>query len=160
MKLKALALVAAVLMTASCFAACGKTEEKPVESSTPVESNEEETPAEEEEGRSTEHNLIEITGTPVTDLDYMDTDLDYSEEVNLLWYQWGDPAEESEMVYEKLNEMSKAEINTTVDYKFADGTKAGLIISTDEYYDMVFTCSWQTDYIGNANKGVFAHLEE
>ena len=163
MKLKALALVAAVLMTASCFAACGKTEEqKPVES-TPDASSEVvgEESEEEEAGRPTEHQLIEITSTPVDSLDYMDTDHDYSAEaVNLLWYQWGDPAEESDMVYEKLNEMSAADINTTVDYKFADNTKAGLIISTDEYYDMVFTCSWQTNYVENANKGVFAHLEE
>ena len=160
MKLKALALVAAVLMTASCFAACGKTEEKPVESTPDASSEVVEEESEEEAGRSTEHQQIEITKTPVTDLDYMDTDLDTTEAVELLWYQWGDPAEESDMVYEKLNEMSAADINTTVDYKFADNTKAGLIISTDEYYDMVFTCSWQTNYVENANKGVFAHLEE
>ena len=69
MKLKALALIAAVLMTASCFAACGKTEEEK-----PVESNQEAT---NEEGRSTEHQQIQITSTPITDLDYMDTDLDF-----------------------------------------------------------------------------------
>ena len=85
MKLKALALVAAVLMTASCFAACGKTEEqKPVES-TPDASSEVVEESEEEAGRPTEHQLIEITSTPVDSLDYMDTDHDYSAEaVNLL----------------------------------------------------------------------------
>lgn len=91
----------------------------------------------------------------------MDTDHDYSSEaVDLIWYQYGDPLNDGEDVYEVLNEMSSEEINTTVQYLFADGTKAGLIISTDEYYDMIYSCSWQTNYVNNATKGVFAHLEE
>ncbi len=159
MKLKALALVAAVLMTASCFAACTKTEKPGTstpDSSTPDSSGEES----KDQGDSAEHNQIEITSTPVENLESTKTSTDTSEEVNLLWYQWGDPAEESDMVYEKLNELSKKAINTTVDYQFADNTKANLIISTDEYYDMVFSCAWQTNYVQNANKGVFAELDE
>ncbi len=154
MKLKALALVAAVLMTASCFAACSNTE-KP-DNSKPDSSNASNPDA----NVSMEHEQIEITSTPVENLESTKTNIDTSEEVNLLWYQWGDPAEESEMVYEELNKMSKEAINTTVDYQFADNTKANLIISTDEYYDMVFSCAWQTNYVNNANKGVFAELDE
>lgn len=67
MKLKALALVAAVLMTASCFAACSNnafsdTSDTSSETNT---SNDFSSNAE----VSLEHNQIEITSTPVTDLD-------------------------------------------------------------------------------------------
>lgn len=158
MKLKALALVAAVLMTASCFAACSNNASSDT-SDTSSETNTSNDSSSDAEV-SLEHNQIEITSTPVTDLDYLATSEDTSEAVELIWYQWGDPQTDGDTVYEKLNEMSSADINTTVQYLFTDDTKAGLIISTDEYYDIMFSCSWQANYINNANKGVFAHLEE
>lgn len=162
MKLKALALVAAVLMTASCFAACSKKEDTSSTPSTPDTSSEGGETSSDEGGEtaSTEHQQIEITSTPVTELDYMATSADTSEAVNLLWYLWGDPHEDDQMVFDKLNEMSAADINTTVDFKYADNTKAGLMISTDEYYDMVFSCAWQTNYVNNANKNYYAELDE
>ncbi len=160
MKLKALALIAAVLMTASCLAACADDDTSSVDSSSDVSSDASSDADSTAEERSTEHQQIEITSTPVTDLDYLDTDVDYSEAVELIWYQYGDAQTDGDDVYELLNQMSAEDINTTVEYLFADGTKAGLIISTDEYYDMIFSCSWQTNYVQNAAKGVFAHLED
>ena len=159
MKLKALALVAAVLMTASCFAAC--TPKEPEKPDTPDDAqSQEDKENQDDEEASTEHQQIEITSTPVENLESAKTSEDTSEAVKLLWYQWGDPAEDSDMIYDELNRLSAEAINTTVDYQFADNTKANLIISTDEYYDMVFSCAWQTNYVQNANKGVFAELED
>lgn len=162
MKLKALALVAAVLMTASCFAACGG-DKNPTPTPGPDDTNEENNGGDETDDNAEDphaHHQIEITETPVRNLDGTASSVDTSEAVNLIWYQWGDPHTDDDMVYEKLNEMSKNAINTTVDYKFADDTKAGLIISTDEYYDIIFSCSWQANYVNNANKGVFANLDD
>lgn len=67
MKLKALALVAAVLMTASCFAACSNNASSDT-SDTSSETNTSNDSSSDAEV-SLEHNQIEITSTPVTDLE-------------------------------------------------------------------------------------------
>ncbi len=162
MKLKALALVAAVLMTASCFAACTK-DPAPSSSDQPSNSDEsssDESSSEGEDNTGAEHQQIQVDTTPVTTLDYKATSIDTSEPVELLFYQYDEIKTDSEEVFAKLNEMSAADINTTVDFQWADGTKGGLIISTDEPYDMIFSCSWQNNYMQNAAKGAFAELDE
>jgi putative aldouronate transport system substrate-binding protein len=162
MKLKALALVAAVLMTATCFAACGTTDSDTSSTDTSSTSNDTSSTGDStgDDTASTEHQQIEVTSTPVTTLDYTATSLDTSDAVELVWYCYGDEPEDGQDVYAALNEMSAEDINTTVDFRFADGTKAGLIVSTDEPYDMIFTCSWQLNYVQYASKGVFAELED
>ncbi len=161
MKLKALALVAAVLMTASCFAACTKNPD-PISSDEPSSSDQssEDDSSSDEGNNGSEHKQIEITDTPVTTLDYKATSIDTSEPVELLFYQYDEIKEDSQEVFDKLNEMSAADINTTVDFQWADGTKAGLIIQTDEPYDMIYTCAWQNNYVATASNGSYAPLED
>ena len=62
--------------------------------------------------------------------------IDTSEEVNLLWYHWGDEPKHPDKVIKALNEKSKKDINTTIDFKFltSNDEKIKNILATGESF--------------------------
>ena len=114
---KLLALVLALVMALSLFAACGSTS-----SSAPAS-----TPA-----------AASGSGTAAGP--------DISEEVTLTMYLIGDRPVDNDLVFEKINERLKEEINATIDVKFMSWSeyeqKYPLIFASGEDWDMIFTADW------------------
>ena len=81
--------------------------------------------------------------------------IDTTEEVNLLWYHWGDDPKHPEKVIKALNEQSKKDINTTVDFKFLSSNDERMkkILSTGEPFDIGYTCSWFANYTLASQQG-------
>lgn len=71
---------------------------------------------------------------------------DTSEEVTLTMYLIGDRPADNDMVFEKINERLKSEINATIDVKFMSWSeyeqKYPLIFASGEDWDMIFTADW------------------
>jgi putative aldouronate transport system substrate-binding protein len=70
------------------------------------------------------------------------------EQVDLIWYVLGDKPKDYDLVFDKLNGITKADtsLNCTVDCKFiswADfGTKYSLIFASGEDFDMIYTAGY------------------
>lgn len=71
---------------------------------------------------------------------------DISEEVTLTMYLIGDRPVDNDMVFEKINERLKEEINATIDVKFMSWSeyeqKYPLIFASGEDWDIIFTADW------------------
>lgn len=71
---------------------------------------------------------------------------DISEAVTLTMYLIGDRPVDNDLVFEKINERLKAEINATIDVKFMSWSeyeqKYPLIFASGEDWDMIFTADW------------------
>ena len=86
---------------------------------------------------------------------------DFSEPVNLTMYMVGDEQPDAKMVYDKVNEKLKADINTTVQNKYlpwADwAQKYSLIFASGEDFDCIYTANWA--YYGDqATKNAFMEI--
>lgn len=88
----------------------------------------------------------------------------FSNTVQLLWYQIGDPQTDMDKVLEKVNEYTSAKIGVSlrvIQIGWGDyNRKMQLIINTGDEYDMAFTSSWANNYLLNAQKGVFLALND
>ena len=142
--MKKLALVLAVLMMLGLFAGCAAkpAESKPAES-TPAES----TPAE---------------STPAeSDDPYAGIDL--SEEVEVVMYVSATEPNAIAEVVAAANEMSKEDINTTVDLYFIPSsersTKYPLVMAGGDVVDLIYTANW-CYYKEQVEKGGFMELTE
>ena len=142
--MKKLALVLAVLMMLGLFAGCAEkpAESKPAES-TPAES----TPAE---------------STPAeSDDPYAGIDL--SEEVEVVMYVSATEPNAIAEVVAAANEMSKEDINTTVDLYFIPSsersTKYPLVMAGGDVVDLIYTANW-CYYKEQVEKGGFTVPEE
>ncbi|WMJ22749.1 ABC transporter substrate-binding protein [Paludicola sp. MB14-C6] len=84
------------------------------------------------------------------------------EDVNLIWYHWGDKPKQPDAVIAELNKMSKEAIQTTVDFRFATGDdqKLKTIMSTGGEFDIAFTCAWFANYVVAAQNNQLADLTE
>ena len=140
--MKKLALVLAVLMMLGLFAGCAEkpAESKPAES-TPAES----TPAE---------------STPAeSDDPYANIDL--SEEVEVVMYVSATEPNAIAEVVAAANEMSKEDINTTVDLYFIPSsersTKYPLVMAGGDVVDLIYTANW-CYYKEQVEKGGFLEL--
>ena len=71
---------------------------------------------------------------------------DISEEVTLTMYLIGDRPVDNDLVFEKINERLKEEINATIDVKFMSWSeyeqKYPLIFASGEDWDIIFTADW------------------
>ena len=142
--MKKLALVLAVLMMLGLFAGCAEkpAESKPAES-TPAES----TPAE---------------STPAeSDDPYANIDL--SEEVNVVMYVSATEPNAMAEVLAAANEMSKEDINTTMELYFIPSaeraTKYPLVMAGGDVVDLIYTANW-CYYKEQVEKGGFLELTE
>ena len=87
------------------------------------------------------------------------------EPATLTWYYPGPyPQNDQDTVFKKLNEMSKAKINTEVNYMpLAWGdyeSKMKVIDAGGEAYDLCFTSNWTNNYIQNVSKGAYLPLDD
>ncbi|NOU66081.1 DUF3502 domain-containing protein [Paenibacillus sp. LMG 31461] len=85
-------------------------------------------------------------------------------EVKLTWYLRGSKPKNADSVIAKANELTKAKINATVDYKFVEpgdyDQKMQLIMASGESYDIAFTSNWSNNYVGNVDKGAYLALDD
>ncbi|WMJ22750.1 ABC transporter substrate-binding protein [Paludicola sp. MB14-C6] len=84
------------------------------------------------------------------------------EEVNLIWYHWGDTPKRPDGVIKELNKMSKEAIQTTVDFRFTSGDdqKLKTIMSTGGEFDIAFTCAWFANYVVAAQNNQLADITD
>ncbi|MHC1750165.1 MAG: ABC transporter substrate-binding protein [Cellulosilyticaceae bacterium] len=65
-------------------------------------------------------------------------------------------------VQEEINKYTKEKIGAELEIVFTDfgdyDQKTQMIINSGEDYDLIFTCAWANDYLGNARKGAFLDL--
>ena len=89
--------------------------------------------------------------------------LDISQPVELQMYLIGGPGRDYDMMLEKLNEKTKADLNCTVVVNWIGwgdfGTKYPLILASGEPVDLIYASTW-TKYYAEAAKGAFMPLEE
>lgn len=88
--------------------------------------------------------------------------IDTSKEVTLVWYHWGDEPKKSDNVIKTLNDQSKKDINTKIDFKWATGNDEKLksVMASGGVYDIAFTCTWFANYITSAQKGYLADITD
>lgn len=86
------------------------------------------------------------------------------ENVELIWYQVGSEQEDSGKVLEKVNEYLKSKLGVTLDIRYFGWSdcekKAQALISSGEYYDLMFTSSWSVDYYKDIKKEAFLPLND
>lgn len=74
----------------------------------------------------------------------------------------GAPPVDGDMVEKEINNYTRDKIGVEVDMIFTDfgdyDQKTQMIVNTGEAYDIIFTCAWANDYLGNARKGAFLDL--
>lgn len=83
--------------------------------------------------------------------------------VELQFYMVGDAPKDLQDVSDKLNELSKKDLNCTVKFNYTSWTdfsqKYNLLISTGQPIDLIYTAAW-LDYSKLAKKGAFKILDE
>jgi len=86
---------------------------------------------------------------------------DFSEPVNLTMYLVSNEQPDAKMVYDKVNEKLKADINTTVEPKYLQGAdwkqKYSLIFASGENFDCIYTANWAC-YGDQATKNAFMEV--
>lgn len=87
-----------------------------------------------------------------------------TEEVShLVMYLLGDPAQDQDMIVEKLNELTMRDLNATVEINFipwADlESKYQLLLSSGEDFDLIYSSNW-VDFSEYAKNGAFLPLED
>jgi putative aldouronate transport system substrate-binding protein len=83
----------------------------------------------------------------------------------LTWYFPGSyPQKDQDQVYAKFNELLKAKMNTTIDFKptpWGDyDQKMQAVIASGEKFDLCFTANWINNYLQNVAKGAFVPLDD
>lgn len=85
-------------------------------------------------------------------------------EAKLVWYLRGSKPKNADSAVAKANEITKAKINATVDYRFVEpgdyDQKMQLIMASGEPYDIVWTSNWSNNYVGNVDKGAYLALDD
>lgn len=91
-------------------------------------------------------------------------EIDISEPVELKMYLLGDGAPDVDLVYEKISERMKEEINATISVDFLSwaehDTRYSLLFSSGEDFDMIFTASGWGHYETTATRNGFFELTE
>lgn len=126
-KIKVLALLLALAMVASLFVACQPKDEGNVDSG---------------DKSSDASNVDEKPNEP-------------KEDVELIWWHWGNAPKKPDAVIEALNEQSKKDIGVTIKFNWATDNDEKLknVMATGEYYDIAFTCNWFANYVISAQNG-------
>lgn len=88
--------------------------------------------------------------------------VDLSEQVNVVLYVTGNTPDYFEKIQEKLNELTRRDLNCTVEYNFFNSSdnqqKYMLLLSSGEPVDLLYSGNW-LNYAANSNKGAFKDLE-
>ena len=83
--------------------------------------------------------------------------------VELEFFMVGDGPKDLQIIQDKLNEMSKRDLNCTVKYNFTTWTdfttKYNLLLSTGQPVDLIYTAGW-LDYQKLARNGAFLALDD
>jgi len=83
--------------------------------------------------------------------------------VQLVWYLRQEKPKNDEAVIKKFNDLVKAKINATVEFKFLNpgdyNDKMKLVMSSGEAYDLAFTASWANNFADNVSKGAYIPLD-
>lgn len=139
-KIKALSLLMAVAMSASMFVACA---DKPAADTSSTGG----TDASKTESKKDDAPAAD----PAT-----------QELVKLKWYHWGNQPNKPDDVIKALNEQSKKDINTEIDFVWATDNDENLkmVMSTGGEYDIAFTCNWFANYALSAQEGYLADITE
>jgi putative aldouronate transport system substrate-binding protein len=84
--------------------------------------------------------------------------------VDLVWYQYGSPQPDQELVAAEVNKILKDKINATLtviplDYgSFNDKIK--VLSASGDPFDLCFTAAWLNDYSSGVSNGAFMELDE
>ena len=84
------------------------------------------------------------------------------ESTKLVWYVMGDKPQDYDLVMEKVNEITKEKINAEVQLNYLSdfSQKLSLMMSSNEEFDLAFTCSWANPYYDGARKGGFMDISK
>ena len=117
-------------------------------------------------GRSTPSSQAESDGSSQaeSESESSSSKIDTSKAVTLKMYLVGDKGTDFDMVYDKINEEMKKEINATLDVKFLSwsdsSTKYSLLFSSGEDFDLIFTASGWEHYEETVAKKGFYELTD
>ena len=82
----------------------------------------------------------------------------------LKWYVCCQPQKDEKLIEERVNELIKDKIDATVDFEFITPTaytqKMGMITSSGEAFDILFTSNWAFNYLSGVRKGAFTDISE
>lgn len=85
-------------------------------------------------------------------------------EAKLIWYLRGSKPKNADAVVAKANELTKAKINATVEYRFVEpgdyDQKLQLAMASGEQYDIAWASNWSNNYVENVNKGAYLALDD
>ena len=117
------------------------------------------TPSPTEAPTQTSTPTVAPTATPVP----TPTPIDTSKQVNLVFYQVGDPQPDETTFENDLNKMLLKDINATVQFKYLSWgdvyDKYPLIMASGEVFDGTYATNW-LDFFGNAQKGAFLDITD
>lgn len=89
--------------------------------------------------------------------------IDTSKEVELQFYMVGDAPKDLELISQKVDELTKKDLNCTVKFNFTSWTdydqKYNLLLSSGEPVDLIYTATW-LNYFKLANAGAFKPLDD
>ncbi len=144
---KMLAFSLAALMCLQ-FAGCSKKNDESDRKSTAEvsQSSEKETKPETENTKETEEKV------------------EWDGKTTLIWYVMGAKPEDYDLVMEKVNEITKEKIGAALEMNFISAgdfsQKISLMMSSNEKFDLAFTCSWANPYYDGARKGGFLDISD
>lgn len=85
-------------------------------------------------------------------------------EAKLIWYLRGSKPKNADTIVAKANEITKAKINATVEYRFVEpgdyDQKLQLAMASGEPYDIAWASNWSNNYVENVNKGAYLALDD
>ena len=88
---------------------------------------------------------------------------DISKSVSLQCYMVGDPPKDLQLVQDKVNELTKKDLNCTVTWNFTSWTdytqKYGMLLSSGQPIDLIYTATW-LDFWKYAKAGAFRPLDD
>lgn len=118
--------------------------------------------SEKEAGNAEQTKETDAVQSVAQDVDAAD-EIDISEEVTLKMILLGSKPEDFDLVYEKVNEILKEQVNATLDVEFYDWgdwqQKYPLAFASGEKFDLIYTSSWAF-YSEQAVKGGFLELTD
>jgi len=156
---RSLRLILVVLLVATAVLGCRPSAVQPTAEESvvePVAEEKEAAPAaEEKEAEPTAEEEAEPTAEEKEEVVT-------EEPVELIWIM-GNPGQvppDQQMVEERLNEISVAELNVKVTTLYYDNERTTLALAAGEPWDMVFTCEWFNNFSTQARTGYFADLTD
>jgi len=87
-----------------------------------------------------------------------------SKAVELTWYNIGTPQADTQVVQDKMNEILKKTLNTTIKITTFDwgsyDQKMNMKIASGEDFDLCYTANWACNFNSSASKGAFVPMDD